>query len=666
MHKPQQVSSSNGTHVDYLLIAILAFTVAMIAYHPYFFGDELGALNVSAFNGNQFWATYRDLNSYKPRLIYNAIWALFGSIGATRLMAMAVYAAGLALCMGLVFRLASKAASRGTAWLAAVILLSSRFGGMLFYDYISGIVEVWSLAFLLVALTVLFDRERRNLAPSWTRVGGALLALVAAVFVHERYAVAAMAVGGVVFAEGGLAVRRHGPDRGKLFMQAVLLAALPLLLFALANKVASAMPLTTGTAGQQIEIGWGMVRSAMIYLSNVFLGTNFGKGYFVGGLTQEDPRAPYIFGTIIVVSLGAWVLPLWARDRWRIDPAWTPVLLLTMLMLIAVASLPGPDQQQARWMLPVQALLVLLVLAVYRGTGRNTILGMMLFTNVFYLTCGSYRMIANISASFVARDIAIMLNTAPPGKRGVIVQGPEPDTSWIIAGGPYIHNDGTSAAVFCSLNIYSGSCVDPMSSRARAHLDRYDFGLLALPPLQPGHPLYKVLSIDTVKMLLAPDTLSAHAGAPIGVGDAWKGWRWNKVPQIDAEGVMLDPGLNGNVPIPAQQLDGKVLAYRAQTDGALVPMNLQINWYDRESGFINAAGDVVQVGPQAQSFILAIPPPPGAEVGFVYASLQAGATERVRLKSIRLIDWADLSPRIAEPAVPPVRTNDPEEMPAKH
>ena len=66
-------------------------------------------------------------------------------------------------------------------------------------------------------------------------------------------------------------------------------------------------------------------------------------------------------------------------------------------------------------------------------------------------------------------------------------------------------------------------------------------------------------------------------------------------------------------------------------------MRLQINWHAlKDNRFIAASIEVVQVGNVLHSYSMAVRPPAGAEIGYVYAGLHDGAAGAVDLKKVEL------------------------------
>ena len=108
---------------DLMLIALLTAMAVGLAYHPYFFGDELVGYRIAGQPGWSLFSVFDELNKYKPRLFFNYIQAILAVTNAPRYMHAIIIAACMIWINGLVYgvvRFFCKA-SRLIAWLAVAV-----------------------------------------------------------------------------------------------------------------------------------------------------------------------------------------------------------------------------------------------------------------------------------------------------------------------------------------------------------------------------------------------------------------------------------------------------------------------------------------------------------------------------------------------------------------
>lgn len=612
----------------------MALSLAVL--HPFYFGDELFSFAFGAQHGKNFAAVFADLNAYKPRVVMNLLWAMIVAFDLPRWVAMACNAIALAVSAGLVYSLSLRrfAAPRLAALLGASLVLVSRFDVMLLYDYVSGTVETISLASFLagiaLAAPLLFDDD--ELSPR--RWIAAIGCFVIATLTHERYLAA---IGGVMalFVLVQVVVRlRSGSwrvGRGGLGF-ALVATLLPAVLYVALVKLLSQNSLTMGTSGQEIQLGAGTVRVAATYVSNVFLGTNYGPAWFVGRLNQDHPSATVVFAICAAACGLAWALP-WAARRW-LGPARSVaadrgslLFLAAACGLILVASLPGAARQEARWMFPVLACVVLLVQSAYRGLFRYLLLAVLAAVQLYYLGWGATEQIASINASQMAERLGnFARNVDPPGAAGLVLASPEPDTSWVLGG---------NGDVFCRVNLSPGACLYNRSGFDAGLATGYGYALI--PSGDPSGPAYRLLPKVQADGMISP------AGLPAG-GDflarpgQWDGWNIVDAAKAQADGLHL-VGLSENfVRADVGALDGAFIVYRARAvRGDQVPMRLQVNWHDARGTFIAAFVNVVAVTRADADYPALLFAPQGAAYGYVYATLHDGAQGEVVLESVRLV-----------------------------
>lgn len=610
-----------------ILISFIAASIIWIVavFHPFYFGDELPAFVYSGKDA-AFAKSFHLLNSYKPRLVFNALWAFIGDLCVPRVAMAGLVASLWAAVMALTYAIArcELGCQRGIALMAAALAGFSRFSVMLRYDYLAGTIELGAfVCFLIVLWIVLLASERIPKNKTLVVVGVAFA--MATVFIHERYIAAFVILGAMLCIQ--LWVRRQ--FSWSLWCLALGISILPLLFFFIATKSLSSVDITTGTAGRKISIGFDTVKVFLSYIVNVLFGTNYGEPCFVG------EKLPTVLAVgVVSASVVAWMWVIYTIVRSSIDIRKLALLGVALIALVGVASLPGPDRQEARWMFPVAVLAGLMVAALRAGSAAKLALGVALVTQAFYMMTGHLNEMCDITASRQARDIGnAVSHIALPGSEAVVFGVPEPDISWILRGG----NIGSSwslpaGELFARANRLSLRLVPPSAVGAA---DKPDFGLVRQ---DQGIP-FRLIGRAQTFILLNPEEVSPEVGTTLGGGSSWEGWKWATQPSLVSGSIVLRPGFDGFVEIDAHRLDSRLLVYRAEAlvDTA-VPMRLQINWTKRDGTFLSATIRVVRVGRQAQNYVLPIVAPPGAEVGEVYVSLHDGASGAVIVQSVRLVE----------------------------
>lgn len=611
--------------VDLAAIAAVTFALSIYFYHPYYFGDEMFSFNFGEHSGNTLVGVFTGLNSYKPRIVMNFIWAVIVSQDLPRWMTMMVNCAALAGCAALVYGIARVHfnARRGVALLAAAMMVACRFNIMLYFDYVSGTVEAISLLFLLggIALSmrglVFMQRQRASCMVL------ALLLFILSVFTHERYALALLGLSGV-------AVLRWWPMRRTIGAQplifALVAAVVPLGLYILAVKVLSNQPVAMGTSGQTVSVSIDTLKVSATYLVNLFLGGNYGPQYFVGMFNHAAPRYLYVFVPLAAVSLLAWCLP-WLRPQWRSTTFLMPMLafLAAILGLVAIASLPGAARQEARWMFPAMAFLLLFVFAGYRHRAQIIILSVLAVTQLFYMFFGSMWSIASIAGARLAVSISDSLSTLRQSGHGVVVAGPEPDISWVL---------GEDGKVYCRLNLPKGHCLYPRAEFSKGNVPDFSYGLVIGEPNLRGRPGFSVISAEQARRLMDPAALPAPT-RELGIGKDWSSWVGIAPAQVSDEGLELR-GLSEMTRQQAvNELDRHIVLYTAQSaDGRPGKMRLQVNWHGADGQFISTQIEVVDVGLVSHTYPLLAVAPSGATQAYVYATLPDDHSGRVLLRSI--------------------------------
>lgn len=630
------IIAKNDIAIEFILIVLITALTFSLAYHPYFFGDELVAYRLAIQHNYSFWLIFQSENAYKPRLIFNGILALLAKLQAGRL----VHATLITVCMIWINILLYSVvrylfrADRWLAWLLIATVLTSRYGMMLYFDYASGLIELLSTALLLSALLLAWLAWRGVF--NWWYAVDALAAAILCIFVHERYVAGLLAVGfTIALAEcAGPSAKRRIPVVG----WALSLGAIPLFLFWIANTVIGSLPLTIGTSGQEVTLGSDTFWCMLTYSYNVFLGGNYGHEWFWGYYNYLNPIGKFLgWGTVVGTVAITVVIVLRKGVAWR--SGWCAMSLFAVaIALIMIASLPGANRQEARWMFPVGILAAMAWIVILRGTWRHVIIAMILAVNLIYLLLGSHDSMAYLYASRAANSIAgSLLGIMPNGRSGIIV-GNATD-SWTIGGGSAIDMGFRQGDTFSKVNLKSAIHIDPFVAGNIFDPALYNFGL-AFTGYGPHRTAqYRLVSVNTAMILTGvSDVDNLPVSAVLGNSETWSDWQWNTQPDQVNSAVILRVGIIGWRVVPSANLDGRLLVYhvRAQ-DGMQVPMRLQVNWHAKQDNrLLSTMIQVVYPNETWHSFAALLIAPPDADLGYVYATLHDGALGAVEIKSVEL------------------------------
>ncbi len=615
--------------VTALLVAV-ALLLGIYFYHPYYFGDELFSFN--AVPGNDFLPTFEALNAYKPRLLMNLVWAGIVALGLPRWIPMVLVAGSLGACAAFFYHFVRRALGAGhhAALTGAALLLLSRFNVMLYFDYVSGLVEALSLALFLGGLVLMVKPLTQPDACRFTRstTGGLALWLLV-VTVHERY-IAAFAVIGAMLLVRALVERGvRGAVRALALASGI--ALLPIALYVGMVSTLSKTSVLTGTANQEVSVGLETFRVAATYASNVLLGSNFGPSWLAGQLNQLHPWHAALFTVSAILGVTAYAWP-WlfkraagvdTRNRW---PA--ALLLFSAFAMMLVASLPGADRQEARWMVPVLAMVLMAILAVYRRSGLATVLLFVVASQLFYGVWGGLQTIAQIRASKTADALASTLNTLdPPGETGAMLLAAEPDTSWVL---------GKDGSEFCRLNLAGTNCLLPKARAAELAGNRIGFGLSSTAVDLLQSPRFKLVGAEIAQLALHPQQTSG--GTKLGDGNRWAGWVLGPTAKVTDQGLLVT-GMGDNfLKVDAATLRDGMLVYRARSErDQASTFRLQINWHDAEDRFLSAQIEVVDTTSAPANFAALTSPPANAVYGYIYATLHDGAPTAVLIQSVSVM-----------------------------
>ncbi|TBR40358.1 MULTISPECIES: hypothetical protein [Dyella] len=619
---------------DVCLIGLAVLVVSLLPYHPYFFGDELLPFNFGERLGNGVLSVYKGLNSYKPRLVMNIFWAFVVGDSWPRWVAMLFNAACIAASASLAYALCVRRFSTGrlTALLVAALVIGSRYDVMLYWDYVSGTVETLSLALFLAGIYCGSDLFEAGRQPRPRMLAAAFAFFLLCVFVHERYAVGVLGFAGAVAVFQLKALTQKKLTHPMLF--AILIAVVPLGLFACMVKLLSDNPITMGSTGRVVTLNVETFKVALTYLGNLFVGTNYGPPWFVGVVNQEVLVHSKRFWLLVAAFVICWIAPwIFQRKKMLASPRAPVIFLATLLGFVCIASLPGADRQEARWMYPAFVMMLLLVVATYPARARLVLLLLLAVQQVAFVGFGGIATISSISGSRTARSLAESFSHVRPAQgEGVLIGVPEPDTGWILGG------DG---ALFCRINLGGQNCLHRARSYSGEPFAGYSFGLVAT-TIDRTNPSYRLVGRPMAELLLNEKPFPAQ-GDVLGEGAEWKGWAWSDPTMVGPEGVKLSRLADNFMNVAAARVDGRLLIYRARaTEGDQVPMRLQINWSDASGKFLGAQIVVVSITPEFTEHALFAAAPPGSAIGAVYATLHDGAKGSVLLESVRAAGDIDL------------------------
>lgn len=623
-------------------MAVIVFLAMYFAFQPAYFGDELFPFYVAK-TSSSWIETFLRINEYKPRLIYNGIWTELTRTKAPR----AVTAALTAFFMWWSAMATSAIAVRilrarvTLAFIAGLCVAISRFGMVFYYDQLSGLIGTLGLATFLTSVLVVWPLLEAG-SISYRRAVAWLGLAVVTIFVYETYVAALFVVGTSVACAVFLDPARCARDRLKMAAIGIGSWLVPLVLFLLATHRLATLPANTGTAGQAVAVGAPTVRAFSSFAMNVFLGTNIGQPWFTGHFNaREFPGL--IAGIAFACLLGLlWISALFvARDRFsRRGRFISLVIVLVALATIAISSLPGDLNADARWMFPLSAFVALLILSIPASIPRALLLIMLLAVSVFHVAMQTSEGIYNVVASRISGQIARALSSATPlGKRGVVLGLDKTQLNWIIGGDRLQNNDVTSGAVYCWINLPRLPCVDPSSALDSHAIANYDFALVYPEGAQTTQHLY-VLSAKAAATLVAPTADVLGSARLLGGGSiGWKNWAWRNSAPTPGSDTRFSTDSFATSLVPAETLAGNILAYEAYASaagrGAL--MRLQVNWMGRRSRLVSTQIKVVTLSDSPRVFTMLLERPNGASMAEVYVALHEPAAGDTFIRSVSLL-----------------------------
>jgi len=617
------------------LAVILCFT---LGYHPFFFGDEATVFREIGIASGVFDSTLA-LSQYKPRLLFNSIWASGVHFELPRWYYAAVAASSmLVACLGLCL-VARRwfGATRVQLWLLVTLVLGSRFGPMLYFDYVAGIIECLSFA-LFIWSFYLFDSVRTRGSKSVAILS--LMLGVLSVLVHERYMIAIFAAAfATVVAHHFFSCGKGRPLTKRWLGFAAVYAVLPGIVFILLNFGIGGRSLSTGTAGAEVSIGWGTVETFITYFANVFLGTHFGHEWFVGAPIFNGRRMLVFTVLSIVLLSGLWIL--WLRGMDRNLRGRAVQIFVVILALMAVASLPGLERQEARWMFPVSSLVAVLILANPAPLVRSALLSVLLTISAAGWVSGSYGAIYNVYESRTANALGRGFDgLAPPGNTALLLDADNSAWALGLIGG---------VDIFSKVNARQRMHIDLYDADRPVEICNYDFGIIRYGATETGVGKFAQLDINELVSIVSARNYQnsdspkhfercARGGMDFGHGTSWPEWSWSGKFESVAEGVILGPAslVVGRREVGVEELDRKVLTYFARTaqQGTSSNFRLQVNWTSSHGEFLGTSIKVVKVVDRLAPYSLYLVAPKDAAFGEIYSNLHDGETRRVILQRV--------------------------------
>lgn len=620
---------------DILLIALLTTFIFSLTFHPFFFGDELIAYELAAMNESIF-GIFHDLNANKPRLVFNGIGALLAEIEASRL----THAVLVATCMTwinvLIFTVARYQfnASRLLAWMLVLGVLSSRYGVMLYFDYLSGLIETLSSALFLSTMLLAWLAYRNEFNAGFA--AGALVSAIITGLVHERYMVGALAIGGVItLAECfGASARR----RRSVVAWAMALGVIPFVIYWLAVKAVGSLPITTVGGDQRVALGTDTLWTALTYLYNVLLGGNYGHEWYWGAYNHSQPRgrALALLTAFVTVSM---TVAIFIRKGFAKHSGWVTLGLgAVIIAFIAIASLAGTVRQEARFMFPVGILVLLTWFLILENTWRHAAIASILVTNMMYLMLGSHDSMVYVYGSRGANSLASSLLTVKnPGTNGIVAGNT--DNLFVIGGGAGWNPAATRRGeTFSRINLASSVHIDPYAQGDVIDGSAYDFGL-AFDGFAPHRTAtYRWVTVDeAIQMAGAVELKDAPVKFSLASRHNWANWQWDTAPEFVDGALKLTAGRQGWFGVSAEDLHGNWLVVRARaTDKLQAPLRLQVNWLGKEARFLTTTSRVVNPHDTWSSYTLMLRAPPDAETGYVFATLHGEVNGVVEVEAIEI------------------------------
>lgn len=608
--------------IDFLSIGLIVSLMVAVVYQPFYFGDELIPWLVTGKNQG-FIQSLLEYSGYKPRLIFNSLWIFFSSVELPRYVPSAIVAISQTVNAILIYKLINKISNdRLVSWLAVLAFLTNRFGVVIWYDYLSGIIESLSLCFFIAGLYLLHSDRITKL-----KIVFALHLFVFSVLVHERYGVAIFSV---VLLSAFL-IESLKPYR--LYLMVV--SVLPIAVFILLNQVVGENDIKMGTAGQEVKAGSKMLYSFITYLGNVFFHINYGKSWFFGALNLESIYGLIVSTASAIVLFVIYIYGLAFHER-KINLKKAGIFFGCIIAFIAIASLPGTDRQEGRWLQPVAAMVIIFYAYIFSKNVLAIILLFLISLNSFYFFTGSLNHIANVGSAKIAHTVGTTLTSgAAIGNNGLIIGGGN-DTSWAIGGGSALGHNTYSGDLFIKANSIEDMSI-LIQPDNKTYIDNgFDFALIRSEQNAHHSFVFKQYPISVARLILFPENLSSLKKVTLGKSGDWQSWIFSKKTETGGE-LLLTKGFDGFYEENSSKLHGNLIIYNGRKiNDERTTMRIQINWMNARGEFIKAFIKVVELQKEAKEYSAFISAPADAVKGLVYATLHDDSSGSGVLESVSI------------------------------
>ncbi len=574
---------------DIFFIILASIFATALAYHPYFFGDELWSLRYAVKFDYSFIKIFHELNaSYKPRIVFNAILASLAHFKAERI----IYAELITLSyiwINIILYYASTRifkTGRIIALLLVATVLTSRYGIMFYYDYCAGLLDLLSTGAFFTFLLLLWF----TIKDAWN-LKFAILTFVFSiitVFISEKY-IAALAAAAIIFIAYEFIKVKTNIKIYKIIW-ALSLFLIPLLSFALAS-IGYNRSMFIGTANQQIKIGLDTIQCFLAYFYNLFFLGNYGYAYLWGSRSIDINRSGLLFSIVAIALIIILFLILLLKKKLNNRFISIYALFFIIISILLVSSLPGTLYQHPRWVFSAGILVPVFWIQLFKGNWRYIPVVIILFTNIFFLASKNLNTMVQVNSSQTANSIAGALNSVSPiGHRGIIFGNP--GNIWIIGGADSFTEAATIGDTFSKVNLRSKLNIEVLMPELGYKYipDNYDFAILSNPM---DNPVFRYVPVSIAMVLGNIVNIEA---LPI------KGKIFDKrqsdLFELGKNNFKFNSDGNINVlsgdvrwiNIPASMLKGKIIVIKIKSTngkntasiGSLIKntVSVKIDWYD--------------------------------------------------------------------------------------
>ncbi len=336
--------------------------------------------------------------------------------------------------------------------------------------------------------------------------------------------------------------------------------------------------MTTGTAGEEIELGWDTLWTALMYGYDVFLGGNYGQAFLWGIYNHLNPQGSILgWSTVAVTIVLIAIIILRQGVDWK--NRWVAAgLVAVALAMIAVASLPGSLYLQPRWMFPVGILVAMAWIAAVTGTWRHVALAAIVGVNLIYLLSASHNVMGQVYASRSARSLAESLLAVMPGKSGLVV-GNDAD-SWTIGGCCAIDMGPRVGDTFSTVSLNSALHIDPIVPGHAFDPADYDFGLAFAGVSSDLTARYRPVSVREAFVIAG---IADSANVPVAAAQATTPARDHSDPPTSAKPSRSDQPASLDTVTPASG-SGKTQTFTATYSHPGAAENIVSAWFLVEKG----------------------------------------------------------------------------------